>query len=350
MTVIYAVDNEFAVATGDNIDATPSYSFFDNPPNSFTDLVITSDPDDSRPGVFEVGETYSLTYGGHGGGGALMDAVVVRSDPLGTGQGVIVFEGVDAAHGAMQIVWTPNFDLEQWFWDNFNDGRYPAFYTSDTQEALFALVCFVAGTPVETPAGARPVERLRPGDRVSTRDNGPRAIRWAGRKRVRGTGAAAPVRFAPGVLANTAPLLLSQQHRVLLSGPEAELLFGCPEVLVPAKALLNGDSVRLEPRLQVDYVHLLLETHELLAAAGAAVESLFLGDVAAGVLEDGSMGEVDALFPQLASDPRCHPGGMRAARPMLTVREAIVLAEQMGLAGNAARPRPHPHPALLLSA
>jgi len=44
--------------------------------------------------------------------------------------------------------------------------------------------CFVSGTPVDTPRGPRPVETLRPGDRVLTRDHGEQVIRWAGARRL----------------------------------------------------------------------------------------------------------------------------------------------------------------------
>jgi hypothetical protein len=39
-------------------------------------------------------------------------------------------------------------------------------------------VCFVAGTLIATPAGAVPVERLRPGDLVETWDQGAQPVRW----------------------------------------------------------------------------------------------------------------------------------------------------------------------------
>ncbi|MBL4556858.1 MAG: Hint domain-containing protein [Rhodobacteraceae bacterium] len=39
-------------------------------------------------------------------------------------------------------------------------------------------VCFVAGTLIATPAGAVPVEGLRPGDLVETWDQGAQPVRW----------------------------------------------------------------------------------------------------------------------------------------------------------------------------
>jgi hypothetical protein len=105
---------------------------------------------------------------------------------------------------------------------------------------------------------------------------------------------------------------LSQQHRVMVASPMAELFFGHHEVLVPAKALINGCDIRLEPCRKVTYLHLLLEQHELLnAAGGAPCESLLPGDMADTLLSED--------LPRIRGlGPVCD----RAARPILTYREA----------------------------
>ena len=51
---------------------------------------------------------------------------------------------------------------------------------------------------------------------------------------VAGAGAGAPVLIPAGALGNTRDLLVSQQHRMLVTGWRAELMFGEPEVLVAA--------------------------------------------------------------------------------------------------------------------
>lgn len=40
------------------------------------------------------------------------------------------------------------------------------------------VICFAAGTLIDTPLGPRPVETLMPGDEGTTRDHGPTAILW----------------------------------------------------------------------------------------------------------------------------------------------------------------------------
>ena len=42
------------------------------------------------------------------------------------------------------------------------------------------IPCFAPGTLIATPKGEVPVENLRAGDRVITRDNGIQEIRWTG--------------------------------------------------------------------------------------------------------------------------------------------------------------------------
>lgn len=155
-----------------------------------------------------------------------------------------------------------------------------SYVTSATQTPVSTLgpPCFVAGTRILTPEGEKPVEWLRAGDLVLTKDGGARPILWAGSRTVVGRGNCAPVRFAKGAIGNRRTLWLSQQHRVLLSGWKAELFCGAPEVLATAKHLLNGSSIRLEPRQSVSFHHLLLDAHHIIVSDGAETESFFPGD------------------------------------------------------------------------
>ena len=304
---IYAQDNEFALATGPNVNSGGDRSDFDYPPTSSSDLVITTNEGDTDPRLFEVGDTYDLSFRGQNGTRTIEDAVVVRSDGDGGpgGFGIIVFEGVDSNGDITEVIWTPGMDLEQWYFDNFSGGVPPQFYTTD-QNAAYThdFVCFAAETRVATPDGARRVVDMRAGDLVVTLDRGAQPVRWVGAQSVQGTGPNAPVEIALGALGNTAPLRLSQQHLVLWRSAMAELLFAAEEVLVPIRALIDGRNVRLRPCRQVTYVHLMLDRHELLLAEGAPCESLLtVPPWVPGV-------EVPPISPQ------------RTARPVLTYREA----------------------------
>lgn len=136
------------------------------------------------------------------------------------------------------------------------------------------LACFTAGTLIRTPGGQRAIETLAPGDLVWTLDHGFQPLRWVGSTDIAGTGDAAPVTLGTGTIGNDQPLLLSPNHRVLLSGPDVELMFGTAEVLAPAKSLVDGSGVRITPRQGVRYFHLQFDRHEIVESNGALTESL----------------------------------------------------------------------------
>lgn len=183
------------------------------------------------------------------------------------------------------------------------------------------IPCFTPSTLIATPEGPRPVEALAPGDMVLTRDNGPQPVRWAGRRAVGGRGDHAPVRFAPGAIGNDRELVVSPQHRVLVEGWRAELLFGADEVLVAARHLVNGDTIHRAPRDRTDYIHILFDRHEIVTAEGVATESFHPGDyVLAG--DAAIRAELTTLFPELAAPGR----GWDTARPVLRRAEAALLA------------------------
>lgn len=144
--------------------------------------------------------------------------------------------------------------------------------------------CFGAGTLIETVSGPRPVEEIKPGELVLTRDGGPREVLWLAHRRHAARGKAAPVRIAAGAMGNRADLVVSQQHRMLVTGWRAELYLGADEALVAARHLVNGTDIRIEEGGEVDYYHLLFDRHELVWAEGILTESfhpahaLALGD------------------------------------------------------------------------
>ncbi|QFT82807.1 hypothetical protein FIU89_19450 [Roseovarius sp. THAF27] len=319
----YGIDNEFAVATGSNVNDSPGQSSFDYPPNSSRDLIVTSNAGDSDPNLFELGETYDVQYSGPGGTHLLDDAVVIRSDPAPGDGGIIVFEGANGNGDPAQVVWSPDFDLETWYFDNFTNGQPPKFFASDQNTSYTHTVnCFAAGTLLETPSGPRPVEHLRPNDRVLTRNDGARRILWTGARTMPGDGPACPVRFVPGILGNTRPLRLSQQHRVAIRSWKAELLFGTPEVLVPAKALVGQPGITFAPCRSVTYVHLLLEDHQLVLAEGGAPCETILPGV---MTEQWLIKDAAAIHRAAGTAP------YRAALPILTYREARCVVGTRGV-------------------
>ncbi|NEX45584.1 Hint domain-containing protein [Pseudotabrizicola algicola] len=187
-----------------------------------------------------------------------------------------------------------------------------------------AIPCFVQGTLIRTNLGEIPVERIRPGVMVQTMDNGFKPVIWAGQRKVCGLGSLAPVRFEAGTAGNHRRLLVSPQHRMLMSGWRSELATGERETFAAAVHLVNGGRVRRVRRPMVTYVHLLCEAHQVIFADGAPTESLFPGGSALSAFDRPARDEIRRLFPQLC--PREGAGG-GLARPVLNrVAARVALA------------------------
>ena len=103
--------------------------------------------------------------------------------------------------------------------------------------------CFTSGTLITTVKGEMLIDHLREGDMILTRDNGFQPLRWIGTCTVPAKGKSAPVHIAKGVLDNTADLLVSPNHRMLIDAPVADLYFGERELFVTAKHLLINDGI-----------------------------------------------------------------------------------------------------------
>ena len=168
------------------------------------------------------------------------------------------------------------------------------------------IPCFAAGTLIDTVDGPRAIETLAEGDLVLTRDNGPQPIRWIGTTVLTADDLSAqphlrPVRINAGTLDNTRDLVVSPQHCILINDWRAELHFGLDTVLIPAKALINGETVTQETGDQpVTYLHLYFDTHQIVCSEGVHSESLFPGAFIIGTRRNAAMRELLELFPELA--------------------------------------------------
>lgn len=195
---------------------------------------------------------------------------------------------------------------------------------SDTAFVTITTVpCFVAGTRIRAEHGEIRVEDLCVGDLVETRDNGLQPIRWIGSRTVEATGNFAPIVIERGTMGFHDTLVLSPQHRVLVSHHMAELLFGEDEVLVAAKDLVNDCSIRVREGGTVDYFHLLFDEHQIIWSEGLQTESFHPGPVTLSGFDDGVREELFALFPDL--EPDTGRGYGASARPSLRSYEAAAL-------------------------
>ena len=186
-----------------------------------------------------------------------------------------------------------------------------------------SIPCFVAGTLIQTPEGERRVETLRPGDLVLTKDEGPQPLRWIGQRQVEAVGALAPIEIKAGTFGDHRRLLVSPQHRLLVRDSLAELLFGESEVLISAKDLVNGRSVRVREGGTVDYVHLLFDRHQIVSSEGLATESFLPGPQATQMFDAAIIDEICAIFPEL--NPRTGEGYSQSVRRTLKGFEAQLL-------------------------
>lgn len=192
------------------------------------------------------------------------------------------------------------------------------------------IECFTPGTMIRTEAGDVAVELLQAGDMVMTRDNGLQPLRWTCARKLSLAELQAnpdlqPVRIAKDALAGQGPartMLVSPQHRVLIEGARAELLFGEAEVLVPAKHLVGQiDATRALPAEGVTYIHILFDSHEIVMSDGIWTESFQPAERTLSAMDAEVRAEVLALFPALETDADAYVG----ARLSLKAHEARVL-------------------------
>ncbi|WP_347309832.1 Hint domain-containing protein [Defluviimonas sp. SAOS-178_SWC] len=154
-----------------------------------------------------------------------------------------------------------------------------------------------------------PIEGLCVGDRVLTRDNGYRPIRWIGARRFDGAMLAnypefLPVRIAAGALGDGRPardIVVSPQHRMLLTGAEAMELAGESEILLAAVDLIGLGVAEPACVDAVVYVHILFDAHEIVSANGCWSESFLPEAAALDGLHPAQRREILTIFPELAN-------------------------------------------------
>lgn len=207
----------------------------------------------------------------------------------------------------------------------FKDGKRLDF------ESFEKIICFAPGTLIDTLRGRVAVEDLALGDKVLTRDHGYQDVTWLGRRdmtegEMAMVPAAAPVRIAAGALGRGLPerdLTVSPRHRMLITGPRAELMFGESEVLVAAVDLIGLPGISRVTEGDVSYLHVMCARHEIIRAEGAWTESFQPALGVINALEKATRAELLALFPQLATEAGMAAFG--AARPVLSGDEARAL-------------------------
>ncbi|WP_270725802.1 Hint domain-containing protein [Shimia sp. Alg240-R146] len=204
-----------------------------------------------------------------------------------------------------RFMFLPDVDASE---DDMNEFGHKKFKLDDVDRHPDDLpVCFVAGTLIDTPFGAKPIEMLQAGDRVMLADGRSKRILMAVHSRfsfgelVRKP-ALRPVCIEAHSLGGGLPhrdLWVSQQHRIVLRGWQVEMMSGTSEAFAHAGHIAPAPGLPdLSWRHGVTYVHLLLDGHEILIANGAEAESLFLGTQAMQTMAPHARAQVSRLMSE----------------------------------------------------
>lgn len=197
------------------------------------------------------------------------------------------------------------------------------------------VICFTPDTRISTPEGFRQIRQLRPGDKILTRDNGPQEVLWSGRRRMSGARLYAmphlrPIRFKANAIGLYRPdedLLVSPQHRILVTGSAAQALFNTSEVLVAAEDLVNDTTITVDHALrEVTYVHILLERHNIVWANGLETESFHPSNTALDTVDPAQRADLLNILPEIEANPHAYGD---YARRNISGSEAAILRHEL---------------------
>jgi hypothetical protein len=157
--------------------------------------------------------------------------------------------------------------------------------------------CYCPGTLIKTGRGQTRVEKLKLGDKVMTASGALRPVKWVGRRSyggrfVMGRKDILPIRIKAGALEDNVPkrdLWISPHHAMYFKDMNLD------GVLIEAKDLVNGVSIVQAERVErVEYIHIELDSHDVIIAEGALSES-FIDDDSRGMFHNAH--EYGALYP-----------------------------------------------------
>ncbi len=182
------------------------------------------------------------------------------------------------------------------------------------EDTSFDVVCFTNGTKISSGTGQSKVEDLKVGDVLKTFFGGSTVIRWIGSRAISKQDflhnkKLYPVRICKGALGHEMPsndIVVSRQHRVVVSSRIVDRVFGTSAVLVPAIKLVGFPGISIDKTLEsLTYFHVLCDDHVVLNAEDAPLESLFLGKRAVQTLDaEILLPESMALSEELLSIPQ----------------------------------------------
>ncbi len=133
-------------------------------------------------------------------------------------------------------------------------------------------------TPIATPWGYRNAGSLKRGDTVYTAEGVVVPVLQNVSRTVPARGSFAPIRMRAPYFGLQQDIIIAPDQHVVIDGPEVEYLFAREKVLTPARHLVNGFAALAEPAGHtIRYSQLILPQHETVTAAGAPLESMYIG-------------------------------------------------------------------------
>lgn len=268
----------------------------------------------------------SFSLGGPLTNGAVFGETQSLNDP---DAGNVVIGTGSSITGSTGTV-TAKFDEET----GDGEGAHPTESLGLVGFEIGQILCFTPGTMIATPFGLRDVADIAKGDIVLTHDDGPQPVLFTNSThtpahKLNQSPDLRPVVIKAGSLGPNLPsrdLIVSPQHRILLDGWRAQLLFGEEQVLAPAKGLLNDTTIRIQnPPEGVTYIHIGFKRHQIITANNTLTESLHAGSIAKGEMATAAREELFGLFPDLRTQPHTPA---HTARPCLSVRETRIYAHR----------------------
>jgi Hint domain len=171
---------------------------------------------------------------------------------------------------------------------------------------LRASPCFTPGAMITTQRGELPVQMLEVDDRVITRDNGIQPVRWVGKTQMflqdfQAEPHLLPVLVRQGSLGKGLPerdMMVSPNHRILVTNERTSLRFAEREVLVAAKHL-SVPGVHTVQSSGTTYVHFMCDRHEVVLVNGIWTESFQPEDQSLKSIGNAQRLEIYEIFPEL---------------------------------------------------
>ena len=201
----------------------------------------------------------------------------------------------------------------------------------ESVEALLDLIlgdilapnCFLEGTRIRVPLGYAAIEHLNRGDSIIDVNGKRHSIHYIAKAEITLIPGLEhlyhrwfPVRIPIGTFGEGRPYrdtYLSQQHRILVDGPEVELVLAEPQALAPACGFVDFGASLDRSRRTITYYHILCEEHVILLANGMPCETMFLGDLVIKDTKTAAQAEAQHFYGDLAK--RISPERMARMRP-----------------------------------